>query len=1246
MMTKSISTAVAAMMLVASVFSTATAFGTSRIIVKLATSANAATSIGYVATVDSLQSAGKVGIESSLFPEKLQAASLSSSAFGELFPFDKYRILTIKDDAQLDDVLAVLSASPDIEYAEPDYLIELFDTPNDPYFTNQWGVRNVGQSYLGIDRIDGYYNDVLVQKQGTIGADIHLTATWDNENPTSSPLLCIIDTGLDTDHPDISDNLWVNPGEIPNNGIDDDHNGYIDDILGWDFSGDSSYLGQDMPEDNDVGDSVGHGTHVAGIIGATPDNGIGIVGVCGNARLVGLKIFPNAMMSVAAKAILYATEIGADVINMSWGSPFRSELLLEVLGYARSRGVLPVAASGNFGDESVLFPSSYDGVLTVGASNSLDEVTFFSSYGAWVELVAPGRDILSLRASGTDMYAGNGEPDIRIIDDFYYLADGTSMAAPHVVGAAGVVLSYSPGLSPDQLQNILIESADDIIHPYGDTDSTFVGWDRYSGYGRLNVEAAVALLNGTKAKILSPYQSEIITADLDVSGTAYSESAESYSLEISKSDDLVVWEEIGSGPANISSGWLGTLNVSGKTGDYTLRLAVGDDITVFARVTLAPERRFEISSPHNGETVAWFLTVRGSVIDPDFDSYDVLMKSGESGAQWEEVYSSTRLVSDSVLCELSLGSFGPGDYTLRVVMHTTGDDFYSDVNLTIQDRLIGNFPQAAPLDGAVHFASTVNDIDSDNSPEIIVTSRKGVAVFRSDGTPFCCGWPNQFGVDCAGAPAVYDVDQDGIDEIAFCSEFGFNLFDAYGARVDSFPKLRPTGLTHGYYPTTLLADIDLDSNYEMLWIADDGNVYAYRSNGESYFASLDGWFADTHAGYYFGSFLPFLFCVDFGSDGQPEIVGGFRSVKHGGGIYVWQAVNGQPAPGNDEPLIADLGKIRGACVADFNLDGEYDIAVVGRTSTDTVFAAIMDMHGEYLPGWPRVFSDRWNYIVSYPAAADVDGDEYPDLLFTISSLWGDGEIYVLKYDGTPYRPNLSGDGSWFASVDGSLGSTVIGDVSGDGEVDIVVRAGSILPGSKYERIFAFNKEGELLSGWPIFSFASPGEVFGGTQHTPILTDIDVDGLMDLVCTSDDGQVYVWKLETPYDPDKIPWGQFLHDSRNSGILPRDDIDTPAETPGDGGIIPRSFSLGQNYPNPFNSGTKIEFEVDRTSVVTIEIFNLLGQKVRTLLNDRIEYGKHEVGWNGQDDDDNDVASGIYFYRMKSSDFVQTRKMVKLN
>jgi subtilisin family serine protease len=234
-------------------------------------------------------------------------------------------------------------------------------------------------------------------------------------------------------------NVWVNEAELNGtSGIDDDDNGYIDDIYGYDF----------INNDGDPTDDAGHGTHCSGTIAAAGDNGLNVVGVCWNARVMGLKFLGaggSGSTDDAVDAFYYAVENGADVTSNSWGGGGYSTTMEEAINYAYSQGVVMVAAAGNDGDTDPQYPAYYDNMISVAATDSDDQKASFSTYGDWVDIAAPGVSILSLRASGGTA-----------------TADGTSMACPHVAGASALLLSANPLLTPDEVYTLLTETVDPI----------------------------------------------------------------------------------------------------------------------------------------------------------------------------------------------------------------------------------------------------------------------------------------------------------------------------------------------------------------------------------------------------------------------------------------------------------------------------------------------------------------------------------------------------------------------------------------------------------------------------------------------------------------------------------------------------------------------------------------------------------------------------------------------------------------
>ncbi len=231
----------------------------------------------------------------------------------------------------LDQTLAILARNPDVEFAEPNYILSIAALPTDPQFSQLWGINNTGQT------------------GGVPDADIDAPEAWDIQKGTNI-VIAVVDTGVDYNHADLSNNIWSNTREIPGNGIDDDGNGFIDDVRGWDFAN----------NDNNPMDDNRHGTHLAGIIAAQGNNGVGVTGVNWSARIMPVK-FMNAAgagtTATAINAINYAVRNGAKVINASFGGGAFSQAMFNAINAANNAGVLFVAAAGNNGRNNDAAPT-------------------------------------------------------------------------------------------------------------------------------------------------------------------------------------------------------------------------------------------------------------------------------------------------------------------------------------------------------------------------------------------------------------------------------------------------------------------------------------------------------------------------------------------------------------------------------------------------------------------------------------------------------------------------------------------------------------------------------------------------------------------------------------------------------------------------------------------------------------------------------------------------------------------------
>lgn len=336
-----------------------------------------------------------------------------------------------------DDLAGALGTLDCFEYVEPDQVLSLNLIPNDTSFTSLWGLNNTGQN------------------GGTVDADIDAPEAWDISTGSSSIVVGIVDTGIDYTHPDLVANVWTNPGEVAGDGIDNDGNGFIDDIHGWDF----------VNDDSDPIDDNGHGTHVAGTIGAVGNNGGGVVGVNWQVRLMGLKFLDetgHGSTSDAVDAMNYANMMRRDygvnirVTNHSWSGSGYSQSLYNAINDSRLLDMLFVAAASNGGADGIgdnndttdTYPANYnlDNVIAVAATNSNDQLAGFSNYGATtVDLGAPG---VSIRSTLPNNNYGN--------------YNGTSMATPHVVGVAALAWSVAPSATYQQIRDAIFAGVDPI----------------------------------------------------------------------------------------------------------------------------------------------------------------------------------------------------------------------------------------------------------------------------------------------------------------------------------------------------------------------------------------------------------------------------------------------------------------------------------------------------------------------------------------------------------------------------------------------------------------------------------------------------------------------------------------------------------------------------------------------------------------------------------------------------------------
>jgi len=535
----------------------------------------------------------------------------SLKSFKEIFPVDNSILenivkVEVYDNQLMQSVLNILKNDPNVEYVQQaiNYMIDYL--PNDSLYSEQWGLQN-----------------------------INAQAAWDLiPSDSEEIILAVIDTGIDFLHPDIDDVIFKNLGEIgidqngfekSNNGIDDDANGFIDDFQGWDFVNKVNIFPIETKDDFTDWDNVpmdehGHGTNMAGIIGAE-HNSIGIAGINPKIKILNLRAFDkngNGEEDDAASAIIYAVQMGAKVINMSWGDSEFSYVLRDVIKYAYDNGAILIGSSGNNSSNEPHFPSGFSEVISVGAIQENESVASFSNYGSTLDLVAPGSQIMTLG-----------------LNDSYKKVSGTSAAAPFVSAAVSLIESIEK-FNNEEIKQILKSTAKDLGEQ---------GWDESYGAGSLNLEKALKLLSPSEIKINSPKQNYFtIENELSINISCLTPYFKSYELFYGIGNNPTEWTQLLTGKENyqIFNEDVYALNTSQFVDtSYTIRLKINriDGNTQEERINFGIDRSApKIISNHIFIAILNDVeTVQASVITNDLTTANLFYRELNSSSTFHSV---------------------------------------------------------------------------------------------------------------------------------------------------------------------------------------------------------------------------------------------------------------------------------------------------------------------------------------------------------------------------------------------------------------------------------------------------------------------------------------------------------------------------------------------------------------------------------------------------------------------------------
>ena len=530
------------------------------------------------------------------------------------------------------------------------------------------------------------------------------------------------------------------------------------------------------------------------------------------------------------------------------------------------------------------------------------------------------------------------------------------------------------------------------------------------------------------------------------------------------------------------------------------------------------------------------------------------------------------------------------------------------------------------------------------------------------GPPMQKGWPVSIDQLWSQSPVVGDLDANGKMEIGLQDIKKLNIWKWDGSHLDGWPKYGE----RAHSPT--FGDLDGDGDLEIITGATRGGWFRIWHHDGSYMDGSPFRFSKDH---YTGASYPVL--SDLDNDGLPEIVAVVCScISHATPIYVYAFESDGTVLDGFPRKIEGEGCGGTPAIGDLERNGKLDI-VVPTFFEDQYYGAVwvFESDGSVKNGWPQR-TPHW--LISSPALADLNQDGYLEIVQSCM----DGRVYVWDYQGDivfgwprPGSPidwifgsvslgDVDGDGSVdvaVATCDDSWlyvwgadgfplpgfpihipprinGAPAIGDIDGDDDMEILISSGRWWEINDLHYLYAFHHDGQPVEGFPL-------EMREMGSSTPALADIDADGDIEIIQNADNFRMYVWDCSASYSKDRVEWSMFHHDMWHTGLYGFDpEVVGVKET--------REKELNgtsQNYPNPMSNSIGIEYTVPMDSYVILNIYNASGQLVRTLLNKKMNAGKHRITWDGTDNTGIKVPSGVYFYQIKTENYTSNKKMILL-
>lgn len=1164
--------------------------------------------------------------------------------------FDRWFIVEFSDRIDIPQTVIDFKNLPAVEDACPDYLVHTQFIPNDTYYPNNWGHNNTAQlpRYQG-----GSHSGPGV---GTPGFDARMQTAWDGTQGmgSTSIIIAIIDSGVDTGHPDLRL------------------------VAGWDY-GDND----NNPMDNSA--APGHGTGCAGIAAAIGNNSLGVVGSAGGCSVMPLKIAAaDGSMSFASmiNAITHAADNGAHIASLSLGatvSPGYNPACDAAFTYAYNNGVTIFAATANHNRSYMDYPANHPHVISVGAASptgerksttsSDGENWWGSNYGVNTQDASDAVDIMgptilpTTDITGTAGYSSN---------DYYMWFNGTSCATPYVAGGAALVLSRYPTLTNVQLRAKLVNNATDMTIDGG------IGWDRFTGYGLVNAEAAVLeppeITWNPASYVVEMSPDDFTARQLTIGNTG--ERSLSYSASLPTGSSLILEESFES--ASIPTGWtqefVGSSNTSwtyvtgGHNGNpasayHGTRNARLYRASTTAHVTRLVTPVLDLSGLLTAELRFWHAQVLWS---PDQDELRIYYKTS-AGGTWTLLQEYTANVSSWTQRNITLPNLSS---TYYIAFQGTAKYGYGVcVDLV---TVTGTIPPPAPwldLDGSFVVSGSIANSDPDEVITLNFDStgledgeyNVNISLISNCPTNPSVIIPVTLIVDSTppaqAIPFVYGF-EDGLEDWILVNDAQTNRWHLGTAAVQTGAQAvyisNDNGATNSYSITSsstahFYRDIDFPPGVEDMWLKFD-----WRANGQSTFDYLRTYLIETTSTPVAGVLLSSSYQI--------------------GDVYVLGGANWQRASIALSNSLAGQSKRLVFTWRNNNLSGTQPPAAVDNIriviGDDTDAAIVIDGSAEIIPppvsvpdapalnpsvqvsDLPPATSGIITVTATYaPAFAPW---EESGLALTLSGTSFAGATLNI-YHGLGFVPQQIGfrisPNAWQLfndPMDGSWTSTnfiyTVPAGKADGDVDIVFPDAEdhVLPVTMSSFTAGLSTQNNIQLQWITQSESDLVGFYVLRHAREDLADAMVIGDMVRATNTSQQQSYIFTDREAQPGLYFYWLQVSEMDGNNAYFGPVTIVLPYDTDPNAPPIPMETALLDAYPNPFNPVTTIPYSIKEAGLVRLDIYNLKGQLVHSFSHQHNSAGFYRHQWDGKDSNGIDCGSGIYLYRMQAGKYTAIKRM----